>query len=305
MKTVVLSEHPELFRGCAAPGRRMTDALMELFSTADKYKWRAQCASGVRLDFFTDGTEMEYSLVFGKPVRKVFTSDIFVDGERFTVDGEGPHVLQFAPGRKHIVIHLPHLVVLEDIGLKIADDAVIEAASALAGRLLFCGDSIMQGMVTSTPADALVPLTAAALDMDFVNTSVGGARMSVEHLKLTMEIPGDVLIMALGVNDAIGKVSYDEFRAETEKTLAAMAEFAGDKLLVLPIPNVAASTPDLAVYREIIRFVVSQYPEIAVLDGYEFFPAVPELYIDKTHPNDIGSKIYARALIGALEKLRG
>jgi hypothetical protein len=158
-------------------------------------------------------------------------------------------------------------------------------------------------MTTSTPSKALVPLTAAALKMDFINTSVGGAKMSAEHVKLTMEFSGDVLIMALGVNDALHKVSYDEFRSKTEDALAAMAEFSGKKLVVLPIPNVAASTPDLPVYREIIRFAAVQYPEIKIIDGYEFFPANAELYRDNTHPNDEGSKIYTKALINAVETL--
>ena len=303
MKIVNLNEHPEFFRGCGAPGRRMTDKLVELFSTADKYLWRALCPSGVRLDFITDSEVIEYSLAFGKPVRQIFTSDIFVDGELTTVDGAGPHLITLKPGRKHIVIHLPHLVVLEKVGLKISDDAEIAAAEVPEKRLLVCGDSICQGMTTSTPSNALVPLTAAALKMDFINTSVGGARMSAEHLKYTMEISGDILVLALGVNDAIGKVSYNEFRTKTEETFAAMAEFAGKKLVILPIPNVAASTPDLAVYREIIRFVAAAYPQIKLLDGYEFFPAKAELYRDNTHPNDEGSKIYAKALINAIETL--
>lgn len=303
MKIVNLNEHPEIFRGCGAPGRRMTDKLVELFSTADKYLWRALCPSGVRLDFITDSCEIEYSLEFGKPVRQIFTSDIFIDGELTTVDGEGPHTIALKPGRKHIVIHLPHLVVLEKVELKIFNDAAVEAAPVPAERVLFCGDSICQGMVTSTPSKALVPLACAALDVEFINTSVGGARMSAEHLKYTMEISGDILVLALGVNDAIGKVSYDEFRTKTEETFAAMAEFAGKKLVILPIPNVAVSTPDLAVYREIIRFVAAAYPQIKLLDGYEFFPAKAELYFDNTHPNDEGSKIYAKALINAIETL--
>ena len=303
MKDINLNEHPELFRGCGVPGRRMSDKLIELFSISEKHLWRAQCASGVRLDFITDSSKIEYSLEFGKPVRQIFTSDIFIDGELTTVDGAGPHTLELKPGKKHIVIHLPHLVVLENIELKIADDAEISAAAIPEKRLLICGDSICQGMTTSTPSIALVPLTAAALGVDFVNTSVGGAKMSAEHLKLTMDIPGDVLIMALGVNDALHKVSYDEFRSKTEAALAVMAEFPGKKLLVLPIPNVAASTPDLPVYREIIRFAAGQYPEIKIIDGYEFFPAQEELYRDKTHPNDEGSKVYAKALINAVETL--
>ena len=74
MKIVNLNEYPEFFRGCGAPGRRMTDKLVELFSTADKYLWRALCPSGVRLDFITDSAEIEYTLKFGKSVRQRFSA---------------------------------------------------------------------------------------------------------------------------------------------------------------------------------------------------------------------------------------
>lgn len=303
MKTVDLSRHPELFRGCAAPGRRMSDSLVELFNIGEKYLWRALCQSGVRLDFVTDSCKLEYSLGFGKPVRQIFTSDIFIDGEKITVDGTGPHRFSMAPGEKHIIIHLPHLVIIEKIELKIADDAKITAAEVPEKCILFCGDSITQGMVTATPSAAPAPLTAAALGMEFINTSVGGARMNMKHIELTMEIPGDILILALGVNDARYKMPYDDFRSKCEETIAKMIEFTGSKVVILPIPNIAGSTPDLAVYREIIRFTAAQYPQMKILDGYEFFPAKPELYCDKTHPNDEGSKIYASALANVLKTL--
>ena len=303
MQTVDLSTAPELFRGCGVPGRRMSDELLKLFSDNEKLLWRALCPSGVRLDFITDALEMNYALEFGQPVRQIFTSDIFVDGKLQTVDGAGVHNFKFVPGKKHIVIHLPHLVVLEKVALEISDGAMIEAASASEKRLLFCGDSICQGMVTSRPALALVPRVGAALNADYVNTSVGGARMSADHLKFTMAIPGDVIIMALGVNNAIGKTPYDEFKAETERTLAAMNDFPGGKVVVLPIPNVAPSTPDLDVYRNIIREAAAAYPAVKVVDGYDFYPAKAELYYDNTHPNDDGSAVYADFLTDVLKTL--
>lgn len=303
MKTVNLNEMPELFRGCIVPGRRMSDDLLKLFSSNEKSLWRALCPSGVRLDFITDAVEINYALEFGQPVRQIFTSDIFTDGVLQTVDGAGMHNLKFNPGKKHIIIHLPHLVVLEKITLEISDGATIEAAPQADKRLLFCGDSICQGMVTTTPSLALVPRIGEALNVDYINTSVGGARMSAEHLKLTMSASGDVIILALGVNNSIGKTPYDEFKAETERTMAVLNEFAGGKVVVLPIPNVAPSTPDLDMYRSMIRDAAAEYPTIKIVDGYEFYPAKAELYFDNTHPNDDGSAIYADSLAGVLKSM--
>lgn len=274
----------------------MTEKLIALFSSTENALWRARCASGVRLEFLTDAENLELAFEFGVPVRDVFTCDIVVDGQRMTTDGAGPHKLTLMPGEKHIVIHLPHLVILEDICLKLSRDSRVEPLPVPARRLLFCGDSICQGMVTTTPSAAIAPLTAAALDMDFVNTSVGGARMRAEHVQETMAIPGDILILALGVNNVIAETPWEALRQDTEAAVAALAAFPGGKVVILPIPNLAGSAPDLARCREIIRECAGQYPGIHILDGYSFFPARPELYCDGVHPNDEGSRIYAGAL---------
>ncbi|MBQ7206762.1 MAG: SGNH/GDSL hydrolase family protein [Lentisphaeria bacterium] len=294
MKIIDLTE--KFYRGCAGGCVRMNDALLACFDTAPKYLLRAKCPSGVRICFSTDAREMTFSLVFGQAVRPVFTSDCFIDARRITLQGEGPHKLEFPPGEKNVSIHLPHLVRIDGVEIAVNDEASVVPVPEMRPRILFCGDSIMQGMVTTSPFSAPAPRTAAALNMDFINTSVGGAKMDPEHVRLTALLPGDFMIVALGVNDAIMKTPPDAFAANTEKSLACFETFRGKKYLVLPIPNTAPSTPDLNEYREIIRACAGKYPGIRLLDGYEFFPAQKENYHDGTHPNDRGAALYAEYL---------
>ena len=81
-----------------------------------------------------------------------------------------------------------------------------------------------------------------------------------------------------------------------------LESFPGGKLLILPIPRVASPEPDLTPYREIIRTEAAAFPTIPMRDGYDFFPAKAELYIDGTHPNDAGAKIYADFLTQTIKQ---
>ena len=282
MKKIVLTE--KFYRGCAGGCARMNKALLECFNTAPKYLLRAECPSGVRLCFSTDAREMIFSLAFGQAVRSVFTSDCFINGRKITLHGEGPHKLELPRGKKDVAIHLPHLIQINGVEFVVNDEASAVPVPEIRPRIIFCGDSIMQGMVTTSPSLAPAPRTAAELNMDFINTSVGGAKMNPEHVRLTALLSGELMIVALGVNDAILKTPLDAFAANTEKSLEMFEIFSGKKYLILPIPNIEQSTPNLHEYREIIRSRAEKYPDIK------------ENYYDGTHPNDKGAAIYAKYL---------
>ena len=110
------------------------------------------------------------------------------------------------------------------------------------------------------------------------------------------------MIVALGVNDAIMQVELPLFQDNAAKSMAYLAEFPGEKFVVLPISKVAASAPDLDTYREIIRSCAEKYPQIKVIDGYKLVPPQEELFVDGLHPNDAGFKIYADALAVEIKK---
>lgn len=296
MKLINLKEMPELFRGCVAPGVRMTASMQELFNTSPKHLLRARCQSGVRIHFVTDAEVMKIGFRFGGTARKIFTADVEFSGRMLTLDGEGIHTVALPGNETEVVIHLPHLVEIEDIHFEISRDAVIRSVPAAEKRIIFCGDSIFQGMTSTTPTRALAPQVAAALGMDFVNISVGGARLDPAHVAMCAQLPGDVMIVGLGVNDALKAVELELFRDNAAKSMANFATFPGKKFLVMPIPKVASAELDLEVYREVIRSCAGEYPQIKVIDGYDLFPPREELYADGLHPNDAGFKIYAEGL---------
>ena len=219
MKKIELDKRLDLFRGAVTPGVRMNQALLDFYTQPEAWVIRARCASSMQIVFYTDAEEVVWSCKFGAAAREIYTTDIFVDDTMYTVDGEGPHKLSLAPGRKKLNIYLPHLAVMLDYSLEVNDTAYVEAVEEKRPKLLICGDSILQGMTCSSPARTSVCIAARELDMDLHNVSVGGVIMRSDTVRDSLRIGGDVVVVALGINDISHQTPMEVFRAETEKTL--------------------------------------------------------------------------------------
>ena len=296
MQKVDLSSRAELFRGCVAPGVRMSRELLDFYNDSEAKVIRARSASGVRLAFVTDAVEMSFTLAFGGAARKIYTSDVIINGKIAVVEGEGPHDFTMEPGEKEIIIHLPHLVVIEKLELFLSDGAFVREMPLKKKKLLICGDSILQGMTCTTPAKAVGTLLAEMLDVEFHNTSVGGADMRFEPVEYTLALGGDAVLVCFGINDVPHETPYELFRERTGKVLELLDGFAGRSFLVVPIPNMNVSPEGRETICRIIREEHKNYPNVTLIEGESFYPAKSEFFVDGTHPNDEGMQIYAENL---------
>ena len=303
MQMIDLQNRAELFRGCVTPGVRMNEALLAFYADCDARVIRARAASGVQIAFVTDAVEMEYSIVCGGAARQIFTSDIFINGESTTVDGNGPHKFSMVPGEKKIIIHLPHLVVIEKITLAVNESAQVKVCPGKKKKLLFCGDSIMQGMTCTTPSKAVGALLAEKLDMELHNTSVGGADMRFEPVAETIAIGGDVLAVCFGINDCFHNTPPELFRERCVKVLELMKNFSGKSFIVVPIPNMKVDSALYESFCQIIRDEHRNFPEVLLIESSKFYPRREELFVDGTHPNNEGMKIYAEGLYEAVKEV--
>ena len=303
MQITDLQNRAELYRGCVTPGVRMNENLLAFYSDCEARVIRARAASGVQIAFVTDAVEMEYSIVCGGAARQIFTSDIFINGELTTVDGSGPHKFSMAPGEKKIVIQPPHLVVVEKTTLAVNAGAEVKAFPGKKTKLLFCGDSIMQGMTCSTPSKAVGVLLAEKLGMELHNTSVGGAEMRFEPVAETISFGGDVLMVCFGINDCFHKTPAELFRERTVKVLSLMKNFSGKSFIIVPIPNMRVELELYESFCQIIREEHKNFPEVNLIESANFYPAREELFVDGTHPNDEGMKIYADGLYEVMKEL--
>ena len=296
MQKIELESRPELFRGCVTSGVRMSEDLLNFYNDSDARVIRAKSASGVRIAFTTDAVEMRYGFVCGGCARKIFTTDFIINGEKSVVEGEGPHTFTMAPGEKEIIIHLPHLIVLDKLELSLSDGAFCRAIPETQKKLLICGDSILQGMTCTTPTKAVGTLLAEKLGMAFHNTSVGGADMRFEPVEYTLALGGDAVLVCFGINDVSHETPCDLFRERTRKVLELLDGFSGKAFMVVPIPNMNVNAEGRATICSIIREEHKNFPKVTLIEGADFYPADPAFFIDGTHPNDEGMAIYAEGL---------
>lgn len=305
MREIDLFANFDLFRGAVAPFVRMNDRMMAFYSDTEVRTQRAKCVSGVRLLFAADAEKLEFEVQYSYFAREVFGTDVMVDGKCFTFDGAGVHQLALGSGKKQIEIHLPHLVILDKFSLKVNDEAVVETLPASARKLLFCGDSIFQGMTCSSAAKTLAAKTADALQMDWLNVSVGGAIMDPDGVEAALFSAGkdDVILMNYGINDAFKDIPLDVFRERTGRTMELLSRFSGQAVFVTPIYCATVDAKKKNLYRDIIFEEQLKYPKSYVINGDEIFPADEKLLIDGVHPNDQGMQAYAEGLTGALKKI--
>lgn len=296
MQKIDLVGSLEFFRGCVSPGVRMNEKLFEFYSIPETRLIRAKCASGVVIAMITDAVQMEYSVAFGEKARDIRTTDIVIGEETVTVEGQGPHKLTFAPGEKEIRIHLPNLIVVENIEISINDGASIKPAAADMKKILICGDSIMQGMTCTSPTRSVGTLLAKHLNMQEHNTSVGGARMCWEPVAETLSFGGDVALVGFGINDAASNTPVEQFREQTCKILELLSNFKGKSFIVIPISCLKIELEKSEPYRQIIREELKKFPKVTGIEGPEFYPAEEDLFIDRIHPNDKGMALYAENL---------
>ena len=304
MKNIDLANYPELFYGTISPTRRVPESILKYCADTPRWLVRAQCLSGVQIKFFTDAEILSWECEFGEAAREVYTTDIFIDQQLFTLNGPQKHTLQLAAGRKKVVIHLPHLVMLKNYSLQLNSQATLEALERNQPKLLICGDSILQGMTCSSPSRASVAIAAEALNMELHNTAIGGVIMDDKLVAAALEIDADVVVTGLGVNDTTHGTSLDVFRRRTVESLRRLAEYGKPALVITPIPTTRSELEDQRkVLADIIRKEVQNFPALTLLDGDSFFPQDDELLCDKLHPNDKGMQVYAAALIQTLQKL--
>ena len=301
MKKIDFSANMAFFRGAVAPMQRMNQKLSDFYQQPEAWKVRAACASGVQIVFATDAVDLRWECKFGEAARQIFTTDIFVDGKLTTLEGAGPHDLKLLPGNKLVEISLPHLVVLTDYALWINEEAEVKTVAEKRPQLLVCGDSIMQGMTCSSPSRAAVAIAARELGMVLHNVSVGGVIMRPETVRDSLKLGGDIVLVALGVNDISHKTPPDVFRERTFQVLEMLNDFPGRSFIVTPISSTREELEEgIKVISGIIREEHKKFPRVNLIEGTSFFPADDALLCDQLHPNDEGMAIYGKALIEAL-----
>ncbi len=287
---------------------RMTAELEAFYSYSDAALLRATCTTNVRLRFRTNSTKLFLKMAYGQFARPISCVNVLVEGANpICVDAEKVEEgfakelpLKTNGEMKEVQVSFPHLaqVVLQDFRLD--DGARIEAASPLKGKMVFVGDSIFQGMTSSSAENSIEAIFGRKLGCDIHNLAVGGAIMQPEAVRLSRALGGTMVAINFGVNDFAQAISMAVFEQRTRDSIRLLAEDAQNRkpYVVVPIPFPGENGPNKEGltsedYRNCIRKAAKEYPAITLIEGMEFYPNDRKYFIDSCHPNDAGAAIYA------------
>ena len=178
------------------------------------------------------------------------------------------------------------------------------------GRIVFYGSSITQGGCASRPGNAYTTMVCRALDAGQVNLGFSGsARGEPEMARLIASLEG---VAAFVLDYDHNAPTPGHLAATHEPFFRIVREARPDwPILVLSRPNVwFDDTAEIAERRRIVRATVRHARargdrRVAFLDGARLFGREnrDDCSVDRIHPNDLGFRRMADAVLAALRRL--
>ncbi len=281
---------------------------------------------GARLRFRCDAKELRIELGYlerNNPVRARNGVGVF------RIDGAGRDEWRFnrpQPANREpetVVVPLPADGKFHDYELILPYADRVEVRAVLAGpetkfeapaprpgkRLVFFGDSVTHGF-TASRIDRTYPfLVGEKLGCEVVNLGLGGIGLDPAAAARIAELPMDLLVVAVGVNDWQGGRDPEEYGRRAAEFADRFRELRPEVPLVWVTPlwvppawKPAKAKFDLALYREAAERALRGKPGVRVADGSKLIDHDPALF-DKVavHPDDRGFAMMAERLARQLQ----
>ena len=274
---------------------------------------RSKSLCGIRLEFYTDASEISFMLATGNKVdvwlngvyhRTVCFNDVRENGETKV---QIPLVDQLgAPNAEtRVSLWLPHhtggIVSFLD-----AKDATYIRPVEFKHRLLFLGDSITQGWNSDRESMGYADRISRVFDAYAVNCSVGGGYFSTAHLGYNGYNPEAVTI-AYGTNDFVNRKSPEELQTNCAAYLDKVKALYPNVpvFVITPIPRHDPEERKAGTFEWVRKTIAEEASArgMYVIDGFSLFPSDEFYYWDRVHPNEAGFAEYALALIPQLQKV--
>ena len=279
----------------------------EYFEKVSQF-WFERCTASTAktLEFTTTATacSFDYKTIWmGSPD----SVELWVDGQptdiRYMKDMEKEGTLSFElpEGNKNVMIYLPAdaTMVIRNFEINDAFEPVIKKE-----KVLWMGDSITQGFGPLRSAHTYVSVANRLLNYEVLNQGIGGYVYDKNVLMQMYDYKPDKIIISMGTN---------QFGTESMKGIEEyyelLKEIYGDTpvLCILPLwrGDVPDGLPTLKKFCNNLRAIVEKYDNITIVDGFKLVPHLPEYFLDKLHPNCLGSEVYGRNLVLEMEKAEG
>lgn len=283
--------------------------------TNTDFYYKTMATSNVRIACTTDATALSFAYTAHKrSSRKFCYFDVYAGGVMIAhegVDGceEATGRVQVAlpTGVKEVVLYLPPLfgAAIKDLTL---ENATFAAPVEKTRKMLIVGDSITQGYDAVYPSQSYANLIADMLDATSVNQGIGAEIFNPDIIDADLGFTPDLITVAYGTNDYSKRTREDFTAAANEYYAKLRRAFPTAKIFaLLPIWRGDTAKPrpvgSFEKAKAIVRAAAEAQPNTVVIDGNTFVPHLPEFFSDKhLHPNDMGFKFYADALLAAMIK---
>lgn len=184
-------------------------------------------------------------------------------------------------------------------------------------KVVCVGASITEGALTTNPKKDSYPAQLAHLlgnNYEVINCGVSGCTMlrngdhpywNTQAYKKALDSSPDIVFIDLGGNDAkaINRVYINEFVKDCSNMVKSFKSLQSNPRIILMLPFVSFETDsnqiwDPVIVNDIIPIIqqVAYNEEVEVLDMHSLLINRPDLFPDKIHPNDEGSRIIASRL---------
>jgi lysophospholipase L1-like esterase len=281
-----------------------TQQQMQYFKESSEF-WYDRCnASNAKtLEFSTKATQfsLEYKIIW---VGSEDSIELAVDGLITKIyyvkdlQKEGKISFDLPAGDKKVIVYLPADATILIRNCEINADVFPVAKKE---KVLWIGDSITQGYGPLRSAHTYVSVANRLLNFDIINQGIGGYIYDKNVLVDMEGYSPDKIIISMGTNQ-YGTESMKDIEEYYER----LSEVYGDRPVLCVTPIWRGDSPDgvevLAKFCQKTKDICSKYSNITVVEGFGLVPHLSEYFIDNLHPNALGSEVYARNLVLAIQE---
>ena len=281
-----------------------TQQQMEYFKESlDFWYDRCMASSAKTLEFSTKATKFsfEYKIIW---VGSEDSFELVVDGLITKIyyvkdlPKEGKLTSEMPTGDKKVMVYLPADATVLIRNFEIDADLIpVEKGE----KVLWMGDSITQGFGPLRSAHTYVSVANRLLNYDIINQGIGGYIYDKNVLVDMEGYSPEKIIVSLGTNQY-----GTETMKDVEEYYERLLEVYGDRPVLCITPIWRGDSPDglevLARFCENIKNICAKYPNITVVEGFKLLPHASEYFLDNLHPNALGSEIYGRNLVLAIQE---
>ena len=217
------------------------------------------------------------------------------------IDMAGSISWDMPEGEKNVTIYLPSDATILIRNFEI--DSTYESIQKNE-KVLWLGDSITQGYGPLRSYQTYVSVANRVLNYDILNQGIGGYVYDKNSLMKMEGYNPDKIIVALGTNQ-YGDENGPQVVREYYETLIGIYGEDIPILVITPLwrGDNLEGVPTLEKFCATIREIVGKYKNIKVVDGFKMVPHLEEYYLDKLHPNGLGTEVYGRNLVEEIRRL--